>query len=104
MENGSTFTSTLLELSFLSEKYSERVIEMLNSSVSRVPRKTQLSIVGALKHFWARHFLLQELPSSLGAPIFDPLLHHTCRIFNYCLGNSRSLYKHKAAPNTGYIL
>lgn len=68
------------------EKYSERVVEMLNSSVSRVPRKTQLSIVGALKHFWARHFLLQELPSSLGMPIFDPLLHHSCRIFNYCLG------------------
>lgn len=68
------------------EKYSEQVVEMLNNSVSRVPRKTQLSIVGALKHFWSRHFLLQELPSSLGTPLFDPLLHHSCKIFNYCLG------------------
>lgn len=68
------------------EKYSERVVEMLNNSVSRVPRKTQLSIVGALKHFWGTHFLLSELPSSLGSPLFDPLLHHSCRIFNYCLG------------------
>ncbi|XP_071525915.1 proteasome adapter and scaffold protein ECM29 [Panulirus ornatus] len=68
------------------EKYSERVVEMLNNSVSRVPRKTQLSIVGALKHFWGRHFLLQELPASLETPLFDPLLHHSCKIFNYCLG------------------
>ncbi|KAK3880878.1 hypothetical protein Pcinc_014654 [Petrolisthes cinctipes] len=69
------------------EKYSERVVEMLNNSVSRVPRKTQLSIVsGALKPFWGRHFLLQELPGSLSTPLFDPLLHHTCKIFNYCLG------------------
>ncbi|KAG7160614.1 Proteasome adapter and scaffold protein ECM29-like [Homarus americanus] len=68
------------------EKYSEQVVEMLNNSASRVPRKTQLSIVGALKHFWGRHFLLQELPGSLGTPLFDPLLHHSCKIFNYCLG------------------
>ncbi|XP_066988430.1 proteasome adapter and scaffold protein ECM29 [Macrobrachium rosenbergii] len=68
------------------EKYSERVVQMLNNSVSRVPRKTQLSIVEALKHFWSRHFLLMELPASLGNALFDPLLHHSCRIFNYCLG------------------
>ncbi|XP_045609918.2 proteasome adapter and scaffold protein ECM29 isoform X1 [Procambarus clarkii] len=68
------------------EKYSEQVVEMLNNSVSRVPRKTQLSIVGALKHFWSRHFLLKDLPASLGTPLFDPLIHHSCKIFNYCLG------------------
>ena len=72
---------------FFSEKYSEHVLEMLNGSISRVPRKTQLSIVGALKNFWFRHFILKELPDALDLPLIDPLVHHTCRIFNYCLGN-----------------
>ncbi|CAL4121852.1 unnamed protein product, partial [Meganyctiphanes norvegica] len=68
------------------EKFSERVVDMLNLSVSKVPRKTQLSIIGALKGFWKPHFLLKDLNEAIKNPLLDPLIHQTCRIFNYCLG------------------
>ncbi|KAB7502624.1 Proteasome-associated protein ECM29-like protein [Armadillidium nasatum] len=68
------------------EKFSEQVVEMLSTSVTRVTRKTQLSIVGALRSFWAEHFMLKGLPETLDHVLLGALLHYTCKIFNYCLG------------------
>ncbi|XP_076034919.1 proteasome adapter and scaffold protein ECM29-like isoform X2 [Oratosquilla oratoria] len=67
------------------ERYSEQVLELLSNNVSCVPRKTQLSIIKALQHFWQRHFLITDIKEATNSPLLNPLLHHTCRIFNYCL-------------------
>ena len=59
---------------------------MLSLAVTRVPRKTQLSIIGALKDFWNEHFMLEGLPETLDHVLLGALMHYTCKIFNFCLG------------------
>lgn len=87
------------------ERFSERVVDMLNLSVSKVPRKTQLSIIGALKRFWEPHFLLKDLDEAIKNPLLDPLIHQTCRIFNYCLGIAKyySLRRESLVVLNGFL-
>lgn len=47
------------------ERYSVRFVELLNSSVSKVPRKTQLTVIGSLGKYWERHYLLLDTAASL---------------------------------------
>ena len=83
------------------ERHSVRFVELLSSSIVKVTRKVQLSIVETLSKYWQRHYLLLNALQSEGkgeghssTPLYDPLLetqfdpviHHSSRIFNYALG------------------
>uniref|UniRef100_A0A6A7FWF3 Proteasome-associated protein ECM29 homolog n=2 Tax=Hirondellea gigas TaxID=1518452 RepID=A0A6A7FWF3_9CRUS len=49
------------------ERYSVRFVELLNASVSKVPRKTQLTVISTLGKYWDRHYLLLDTETGANA-------------------------------------